>query len=220
MANLIKRNGASACEDVAFALLEGDLLYLDVLIITMTNTPYIGPEEEAKEKQLLYQQYTDARVNLTPDQESRDYCRAMKTGPLYILSEIGKMKFGVALFTAMQESKVFYLLVQRMLKWIGREGMGFQDGKELGPMAREVLPKLCQETMPDNVANLFQKGPLDDDGAAKLLEKVPEFEKIENFHEAFKHTLGMLSHGATVSKYMSMLNMKKKKKAEAAEVAN
>lgn len=212
MANLIKRGGAAACEDVAFALLEGDRMYLDVLIITMTNTPFIGPEDIAKEKLLLYQQYTDARVNLTPDQESKDYCRTLKTGSLYILCEVGKMKFGPALFSVMKESKVFFLLIQRMLRLVGREGLGFEDGLELGPMCREVLPLLCRGNMPDNVVNLFEKGPMDSDGASMLLEKVPEFESIEDFHSAFKNTLGALSHGATVSKYMSMLNRKKKKK--------
>ena len=213
LANLIKRGGAAACEDVAFALLEGDRMYLDVLIISITNTPFIGPEEEAREKLLLYQQYKDARVNLTPDQESPDYCRTLKTGPLYILSEIGKLKFGAALFAAMKESKVFYLLIQRLLRLVGREGMGFEDGKELGPMCREVLPQICKgDMMPDTVENLFQRGPMDPDGAAKLLEKVPEFDSPENFYQAFKSTLGALSHGATVSKYMSMLNRKKKKK--------
>ena len=218
LANLIKRGGAAACEDVAFALLEGNSMYIDVLILTLTNTPFIGPEEEAKEKLLLFQQYTDARVNLTPDQVSKDYCRTLKTGPLYILHEIGKLKFGAALFAAMKKSKVFYLLIQRLLKLVGREGLGYEDGIELGPMSRELLPQLCHGgLMPDTVANLFQRGPMDADGAEKLMAKIPEFDKEENFHQAFKGTLGALSHGATVSKYMSMLNRKKKKKPENTE---
>ena len=61
MGDIIKQNGPSAVEDVIFALLEGDPMYVDVFMVTMTGTPFIGPEDLAKEKIILFHEFKDSR---------------------------------------------------------------------------------------------------------------------------------------------------------------
>jgi len=203
-------------EDVAFALLEANPMVLDVLIVTMTNTPWIGPEGMSQEKLLLFHEYRDARTQLTPDQDDVVYCKTLKTGPLYILQQLGTLKWSTALFAAMRQSHVFPLLIQRFMRIIGREGLvdpktgiPFEDGQQLGPICRDLVPKLCQGSMSQAAVDLFQKGQLPQDSAAKILDHASEFDAVENFPGAFKTTLASLSHGAQVSKYLSMLNRKK-----------
>lgn len=209
LACTIEQGKNPACEDVVFALLQGDPMHLDVLIITMSNTPLIGTTDEIIDKTHMFHEYRDARHQLTPDQETRSYIKTLQTGPLFILQQAGRVDLGLALFAAMRKSPVFPLLIQRMLRLIGREGMETPDGKELGPMCRELVPKLCAGHIPDTVKDMFDKGPMDLEGATNLLEHVAEFNDIENFRGAFKATLGALSHNATVSKYLGMLNRKK-----------
>ena len=209
MADLIRKGGNTACEDVIFALLEGDPMYIDVFIVTMTNTPFIGPEDKAKEKLLLFHEYRDARTQLTPDQDDVAYGRTLKTGPMFILQELGKLKMGAALFAAMQKSKVYPLLIHRFMRLIGREGLGNEDGIELGPICRDLLPKLCKGTIPAQMVEVLEKGPMPPDNALKVLDHAAEFDSVENFPGAFKNTVASMSHGAKVSKYLSMLNRKK-----------
>ena len=88
----------------------------------------------------------------------------MSTGPLRLLVEMTRYKFGGALFAALTESEFSPLFIQRLLRLVGREAIGTYDGIKLGKMARAILLKLCP------VVNL--KKPLTDtDKANHLLEK-------------------------------------------------
>ena len=209
MGDIIKQNGPSAVEDVIFALLEGDPMYVDVFMVTMTGTPFIGPEDLAKEKIILFHEFKDSRHQITPDQDDEVYIKFFQIGPFQILKEAAKLKLGTALFAAMTKAPVFHLLVQRLLRLIGRESEGTPDGEALGPTARELLPKICDGLMPTAIKELLEK-PLDAEQGNKLLNHVPEFTSLEDIPGAFKTTLGAMTHGDQVSKYLSMLNRRKK----------
>ncbi|CAB9529476.1 expressed unknown protein [Seminavis robusta] len=209
LANTIDKGKNPACEEVVFAMLQAHPMIIDVFILTMTNTPLIGTKEEIADKTHMFHEYRDGRHQMTPDQQTSSYILTMKAGPLFLLQQVGKLDMGVAFFAAMKRSKVFPFLVQRMLRLIGGEGIEAPDGVGLGPQCREILPKLCAGIIPDTITDMFEKGPMTPENGLKLLEHVAEFDEVENFRGAFKSTMGAMSHGATVSKYLSMLNRKK-----------
>lgn len=209
LGDIIQKGGASAVEDVVFALLEGDPMYIDVLIVTLTGTPFIGPEDLAKEKIILFHEYRDSRQQMTPDQDDEVYIKFLKIGPLRILQAAARLKLGVGFFVALRKSPVFHFLVQRLLRIIGREGTETPDGVALGGICRELLPLICDGMMPEAIKKLL-KDPLDMEKALKLLDHVAEFTSLEDIPGAFKTTLGAMSHGEQVSKYLSMLNKRRK----------
>lgn len=90
----------------------------------------------------------------------------MSTGPLLLLVEMTRYKFGTALFEALKRSEFYHLLVQRLLRLIAREAIGTRDGKRLGPMARKILSKLS------DLFNLRQ--PVSKSVADKLLNETEE----------------------------------------------
>ena len=103
-------------------------------------------------------------TQLTGDQDSKPYVKLMSTGPLRLLVEMTRYKFGGALFAALTDSQFYPLFVQRLLRLVGRETIGTNDGIKLGKMARAILLKVYPEV------NL--KKPLTDtDKANHLLEK-------------------------------------------------
>ena len=90
----------------------------------------------------------------------------MSTGPLRLLVEMTRYKFGAALFSALKKSEFYHLLVQRLLRLIAREALGTRDGTKLGPMARKILSKL-----PDGID---LKWPVSKSVADKLLDETKE----------------------------------------------
>ncbi len=132
-------------EETLFALLEGDPMYVDVLIQTIHWTGLID-HESCDEK---FNGFNDAPTLLTPDQDSKPYVKLMSTGPLRLLVEMTQYKFGSALWSAMKESEFYPLFLQRLLRLIGREKIGTHDGVKLGPLARKILmniiPGVCLE---------------------------------------------------------------------------
>eukprot|EP00574_Skeletonema_japonicum_P012885 CAMPEP_0201735248 /NCGR_PEP_ID=MMETSP0593-20130828/36557_1 /ASSEMBLY_ACC=CAM_ASM_000672 /TAXON_ID=267983 /ORGANISM="Skeletonema japonicum, Strain CCMP2506" /LENGTH=364 /DNA_ID=CAMNT_0048228765 /DNA_START=27 /DNA_END=1121 /DNA_ORIENTATION=+ len=128
--------------EVLFALLEGDPMYIDVLIQTIHWTGLIDHDGDDNNDV-----HSDGFSNcpptkLTPDQDSYSYVKLMSTGPLRLLVEMTKYKFGGALFEAMKESEFHHLFLQRLLRLVGREGINTNDGSKLGPMARKILLKV------------------------------------------------------------------------------
>lgn len=128
--------------EVLFALLEGDPMYIDVLIQTIHWTGLIDHDGDDNNRV-----HSDGFSNcpptkLTPDQDSHSYVKLMSTGPLRLLVEMTKYKFGGALFEAMKESEFHHLFLQRLLRLVGREGINTNDGSKLGPMARKILLKV------------------------------------------------------------------------------
>jgi hypothetical protein len=211
MADLCQKDGAAVAEKAAFALLEANPMIIDTLIILMTNTPYVGPEDHAKA--VMFAQYNEARYQLTPDQDYSAYIKLMKTAPLFLLDSINKCVFGPAVFAKMKESAVYYLLVQRFLRVIAREGMGTDDGKELGPICRRILPNLCKGLLTDGIQDLLKKGPLSEEVGTGLLAKTGEFE-ADTLRPTFNVVFNELTRGkAAVSNLIARLGSAPRKKS-------
>jgi len=137
LANICVQGEEPSTCDVLFALLEGDIMYLEVLAQTLYWTGFIGPEDSCKNDNAFY---NCPPTKLMPDQEERAYIRVMKEGPLLLLHEMTKYKLGMALFAALKKQCQFYhLLVQRLLRLAAREALKTKDGKALGKMARLIL---------------------------------------------------------------------------------
>ena len=126
-------------ESVLFALLEGDPMYIDVLLQTITWTGLI--DHESCDDEVFNGEFNNCPpTELTPDQESKPYIKFMSGGPLRLMVEMTRYKFGDALWAALKESGEFYhLFIQRMLRLVAREQMKTRDGIKLGPMARKIL---------------------------------------------------------------------------------
>ena len=160
----ISQDGERGAEQVLFALLEGDPMYVDVLIQTIHWTGLIDHDGDSNNDKFSSEFSNCPPTQITGDQESKPYVKLMSTGPLRLLVEMTRYKFGGALFAALTESEFYSLFIQRLLRLIGREAIGTYDGIKLGKMARAILLKLCP------VVNL--KKPLTDtDKANHLLEK-------------------------------------------------
>lgn len=176
-------------------------MYLDCLIAFMTLTPPICPEDEAKRVKKIFQPHNVMDADLTPDQEYLAYIDVMKKAPLYLLDQLSKRKIGAAVFAALQSSQIWFLLVQRFLRWMAREGMGTPDGKELGPMVRRIFPHLCSHVMSEGIGNYLKSGPLSDSAGQALILETEEFaaNKHGDFDKAKKlsEIFSAASQGAT-----------------------
>jgi hypothetical protein len=128
--------------EVLFALLEGDPMYIDVLIQTIHWTGFIDHDGDDNNRVFSNGFSNCPPTKLTPDQDSQSYIKLMSTGPLRLLVEMTKYKFGGALFEAMKESEFYHLFLQRLFRLVGREGINTNDGSKLGPMARKILLKV------------------------------------------------------------------------------
>eukprot|EP00986_Skeletonema_menzelii_P020725 scaffold32136_cov166-Skeletonema_menzelii.AAC.2 len=116
-------------------------MYIDVLIQTIHWTGFI--DHDGDDNNDVFSGFSNCPpTKLTPDQDSKPYVKAMSTGPLRLLVEMTKYKFGGALFKAMKESEFYHLFLQRLLRLVGREGINTNDGSKLGPMARKILLKV------------------------------------------------------------------------------
>ncbi|KAL7534704.1 hypothetical protein ACHAXR_006038 [Thalassiosira sp. AJA248-18] len=130
-------NGA---ERVLFALLEGDPMYIDVLLQVIHWTGQIDHEDCDPD---IHDEFNNCPpTKLTPDQDSKPYVKLMSTGPFRLLVEMTKYKFNSALWAATKESEFYLLFVQRLLRLVGRETLGTCDGVKLGPTARKILMQL------------------------------------------------------------------------------
>lgn len=160
----ISQDGERGAEQVLFALLEGDPMYVDVLIQTIHWTGLIDHDGDSNNDTYSEEFSNCPPTQLTGDQDSKPYVKLMSTGPFRLLVEMTRYKFGGALFAALTESEFYPLFIQRLLRLVGREAIGTFDGIKLGKMARAILLKLCPGV------NL--KKPLTDtDKANHLLEK-------------------------------------------------
>lgn len=127
-------------EEVLFALLEGDPMYVDVLIQTIHWTGLIDHDGDSNDKKFSDGFSNCPPTNLTPDQDSKPYVKLLSTGPFRLLVEMTKYKFGGALFVTMKESEFYPLFLQRLLRLVGRETIiGTHDGTKLGPLSRKIL---------------------------------------------------------------------------------
>jgi len=149
LANICLQGEEPACESVVFALLEGPSMYVDVFLQNVYGTRLIMSNDDPKYDDMPHDEfdYNDYHegsgthssnccddINccvpscpkehrLTPDQDSKPYVKAMKTGPLLLLLEVSKHTayFGSCLWVAMSKSKQYHLFVQRLLRLMARE---------------------------------------------------------------------------------------------------
>ena len=114
-------------------------MYIDVLIQTIHWTGLI--DNESDDLNPLYSEgfSNTPPTELTFDQESKAYVRFMSTGPLRLLVELSKYKFGNAMWAALKQSEFYHLFIQRLLRICGRETLSTHDGVKLGPMVRKIL---------------------------------------------------------------------------------
>ena len=138
LANISQQAGAISVSNVIFALLEGDVMYLEALAQTLYWTAYIGPTDE-NEHERDFSNCPPSK--LTPDQTKAAYIRTMAEGPLLLLREASRHnKIGQTLFAAFRTDCQFYhLLVQRLLRLMARETLGIDGTNKLGKMARSIL---------------------------------------------------------------------------------
>jgi hypothetical protein len=138
LANICQQAGAISTSNVIFALLEGNVMYLETLAQTLYWTAYIGPTDENEHH---YNDFNCPSTQLTPGQTKAAYIRTMAQGPLLLLREASRYnKIGQALFAAFRTDCQFYhLLVQRLLRLMARETLGTTDEAKLGQMARSIL---------------------------------------------------------------------------------
>lgn len=167
LANICLQGEESGTENVLFGLLEGDPMYVDVLIQTMHWTGLILPDGiEADHIQSQYRVCPPTR--LTPDQDSKPYTKCMANGPVCLLTEMLNYNFKDALWAAMRQSEFYHLFIQRLLRWIGREALKTLDGRKLGPSARRILTDI----LPGVAIISYEKNkPISKEVAEKLLAK-------------------------------------------------
>jgi hypothetical protein len=135
--------GDGECEAVLFAILEAAPMSITVLLEFMIFTPYIGPGENYSSVRDAFRTARQARL-LTPNQQSKDYCIAMRGGIcliLLLLEQEGPSK--TAFIRVMIKHTLFPLLVQRFLRIAAREAMGTRDGKDLGAFVRKILAEIA-----------------------------------------------------------------------------
>jgi len=183
-------------------------MYMDVLCLFMSGTPYIGPEGEELENAKLEFQSCMAKPTstLTPDQYTNSYVNAMKSGPLLLLDEIIKQcnkerqpNLILALFHRMKQSIVYHLVIQRFLRLIARQVIGTKDGKELGPYCQRILPYLCHDMMSKRVEKLLSSSKeepiLNHHLANALLLKTNEFTSTDGMKTHFVRIFSQISLG-------------------------
>jgi hypothetical protein len=76
---------------------------------------------------------------LTPNQQNKDYCNAMRGGICLIfllLEENGPSK--TVFIRVLSKHTLFPLLIQRLLRIVAREVMGTPDGLDLGRLLAKL----------------------------------------------------------------------------------
>lgn len=160
LGNLARECEIQGTESIVFALLEGDEMYIDVLIQQLAWTGLI---REGDEEVPGFISYNGPLEKFTPDQESAPYVRTMSEGPVLLLLCVSKYVFAPALWAAMSNSEFYHLLIQRLLRFVAREVKGTLDGRALGHKARKILSSM----FPD-VEKLL-KQPISMEAADKIL---------------------------------------------------
>lgn len=161
LANICKRKGKAGCEEVIYALLEGNQMYCDVLCLFISGTPYIGLEGDGLDnaKEAFDNCVKQPTRLLTPDQRTSEYTNIMKVGPFMLLDEIIKNcspNLVMAFFEAgIKKSIIFHLVIQRLLRLICRSVLQTKDGVELAPYCKRILPYLCNGLMSRRVEELL-----------------------------------------------------------------
>jgi len=138
LANICREAKEPGAESVLFAFLEGDPMYIDVLIQTLHWTGFIA--EDGVEKD--FDAFNIPPSMLTPDQDSAPYVQTMSEGPVLLFNEITKHVFGPSFSAAVQKSEFYHLLIQRLLRLTAREVLGTRDGKSLGKKVRQILGRI------------------------------------------------------------------------------
>eukprot|EP00571_Detonula_confervacea_P012164 CAMPEP_0172311392 /NCGR_PEP_ID=MMETSP1058-20130122/14646_1 /TAXON_ID=83371 /ORGANISM="Detonula confervacea, Strain CCMP 353" /LENGTH=443 /DNA_ID=CAMNT_0013024555 /DNA_START=75 /DNA_END=1402 /DNA_ORIENTATION=- len=161
LGNLCREAEEPGTEAAVFGLLEGDEMYIDVLIQTMCCTGEIIKEEDSGERS----GFNCPPTQLTPDQDTPAYVRTMKEGPMLILECVAKYSFAPALWAALGYSEFYHLLIQRLLRWVAREAKKTNDGKGLGSKARMLLSSM----FPEIAGSLKQ--PISVEAAEKILSE-------------------------------------------------
>lgn len=202
LATIIEKNNYDGLAAVAFALLEGHPMYIDCFIVFMTLTPPICSTDQVQKLKTIFKPYNVMNTDLTPDQDSLAYIDVMKQAPLFILKEMIKYKIGIAVFAKIQQSQIWFLLVQRFLRIIAREGMQTSDGIELGPICREIFPYLCSNIISSSIKSYLQKGPMTDAAGQALIADTEEFKIDEKdddntFDVQLKKLFSNATQGAT-----------------------
>lgn len=166
LGNLCREAEEPGTEAVVFALLEGNEMYIDVLIQTMHWTGEIIEEDNSGEIYMGRRGFSNTPPSqLTPDQDDAPYIRTMKEGPLLILECVAKYSFAPALWAALSNSEFFHLLIQRLLRWVAREVKRTCDGTGLGRKARMILSSMFPE------ARDTLKQPISGEAADKILSE-------------------------------------------------
>ena len=95
LANISQQAGAISVSNVIFALLEGDVMYLEALAQTLYWTAYIGPTDENEHEKDFH---NCPLTKLSPNQTKAAYIRTMAEGPLLFMREASRYnKIGSAL---------------------------------------------------------------------------------------------------------------------------
>ena len=166
LGNLCREAEEPETEAAVFGLLEGDKMYIDVLIQTMHWTgEIIEKDDSGGEIYMGRSGFNGPPTQLTPDQDTAPYVRTMEEGPVLILECVAKYSFAPALWVALADSEFFHLLIQRLLRWMAREVKKTRDGKGFGGKARMVLSGMFPE-----VATLL-KQPISTEAADKILSE-------------------------------------------------
>jgi hypothetical protein len=132
-------------EAVLFALLEAAPMSITVLMEFLIRTPYIGPEEGHSKVRDAFRTAREACV-LTPNQQNKDYCHAMRGGIclIFLLFDMNGPSKTVFIRVLIKHT-LFPLFIQRLLRIVAREVMRTPDGLDLGSFARKILADIAYD---------------------------------------------------------------------------
>jgi len=157
-------------KSVLFGLLEGDPMYIDVLIQLITCTSLIvreGTNVDHDVENKFYKSQMSSTKLLSPDQDSAPYTKCMAEGPMKLFTSMLNYQFKDALWAAISKSEFYHLFIQRLLRWVAREAQNTLDGRYLGPNARKILIDILP------AINVSKDRPVTGEIASLIIEKSP-----------------------------------------------
>jgi hypothetical protein len=183
--------------EVAFALLEADPMILDVAIMMLTCTPYIGGEgdyDSASYRDAM-NAFEDANpeTDLSPDQDSPEYIELLKKGPIMLLHSLLYQEFYQAFRAALTRSSMFPLLVKRLLRVISRESQGTKDGVALAFYLKGVLDIACNLDLDPAANKKFFTRPLPEELGTGLLEQLDGLTTLDEIKPVLQQAFGSSS---------------------------